>query len=192
MENELPHWLHHDSVRRGKLKKARGGFLRTFISAVKTVMWLGLLVGFVWLLVLLYGVVGEWAEAEPISYIAPQRAEAAVVSEFPSAREEHEVVLATVTAYTSSVDETDDTPFITASGATTGHGVIACPSKYDFGTKVIIGDTEYTCEDRMNRRYWEQDRFDIWVETKKEAYHWGIQEVEVKIIAQRQYGRPDA
>lgn len=114
---------------------------------------------------------------EPLVYIAPQVAEAAEVEDVKK------VVAATVTAYTSSPDETDDTPFITASGATTGHGVIACPPKYDFGTKVIIGDTEYVCEDRMNPRYHSQERFDIWVETKEEALEWGVRKVSVEVLA---------
>lgn len=95
---------------------------------------------------------------------------------------EHIVVVATITAYTSSVDETDDTPFITASGSRTGEGTLACPPKYKFGTKILINGKEYTCLDRMNRRYWEQERFDMWVETKGEAFEWGIKKLEVKII----------
>lgn len=93
----------------------------------------------------------------------------------------HKVVLATITAYTSSVDETDDTPFITASGARTGEGTLACPPKYKFGTKVLINGKEYTCQDRMNRRYHDQERFDMWVETKAEAFNWGIKKLEIKI-----------
>ena len=91
------------------------------------------------------------------------------------------IVIATITAYTSSVDETDDTPFITASGATTGEGVIACPPKYEFGTLIEIEGRQFTCEDRMNRRYHKEERFDIWVETKSEAYQWGVRELPIQI-----------
>lgn len=90
-------------------------------------------------------------------------------------------VLATVTAYTSSVDETDDNPRETAAGTATREGVLACPSKYEFGTKVQINDKIYTCEDRMNSRYRNTDRFDIWMHTKKEAIEWGKKELKVII-----------
>ena len=90
--------------------------------------------------------------------------------------------IAIVTAYTSSVDETDDTPFITASGERTKRGVLACPKKYEFGTKVLIAGRQYTCADRMNQRYRDKECFDIWVETKSEAFDWGRRTLEVKIL----------
>ena len=91
-------------------------------------------------------------------------------------------VQAVVTAYTSSEDETDDTPEITASGARTRHGVVACPREYAFGTKVIIKGMEYECLDRMNPRYRDEQRFDIWMESKDEAFEWGKRELAVEII----------
>src|SRR3989338_9188671 len=45
--------------------------------------------------------------------------------------------LLTVTAYSSSVDETDSTPFVTASGTKTRDGVIAS-NLFPFGTQVKI------------------------------------------------------
>lgn len=93
----------------------------------------------------------------------------------------HTMLYATITAYTSSVDETDDDPFVTASGKIVRAGTLACPSKYGFGTVVEIQGERYTCEDRMNKRYRDTNRFDIWTETKKEAYQWGKKELFVKI-----------
>lgn len=93
----------------------------------------------------------------------------------------HSIVSATVTAYTSSVDETDDDPFVTASGKLVRVGTLACPSKYKFGTVVEIQGERYTCEDRMNKRYRHTERFDIWVKTKRDAYLWGKQELLVKV-----------
>lgn len=90
-------------------------------------------------------------------------------------------LIATITAYTSSVDETDDTPFITASGKKTGNGIIACPPKYPFGTQVEIEGRLFVCEDRMNKRYHNQERFDIWMETKDDAYNWGLRKLVVNI-----------
>jgi 3D (Asp-Asp-Asp) domain-containing protein len=94
-----------------------------------------------------------------------------------------EVFLATITAYTSSPDETDDTPFITASGETTRRGIVACPSRYAFGTVVLVEGVQYECQDRMNRRYREKDHFDIWVESKSEAFEWGKKQAEIVVFA---------
>lgn len=88
--------------------------------------------------------------------------------------------LAVVTAYTSSVDETDSTPFITASGTHTQPGTLACPAEYAFGTQVRIGDATYTCRDRMNAKY--SHRFDVWVQTKAEAKARGIQKLPIEIL----------
>lgn len=88
-------------------------------------------------------------------------------------------IVATVTAYTSSVDETDSTPFITASGAVTHRGIIACPLRYAFGTVVVVGGERYLCEDRMNEKF--AERFDVWVPTKTEAWKWGAQELEIQV-----------
>jgi len=144
---------------------------------MRWVVWTLVLTSFVWFLFFVYDLVGK--NVQPLVYLAPERAEAAEVVDL-----EYETVVATITAYTSSVDETDDTPFITASGVSTGRGVIACPEKYKFGTKVEINDTLYTCEDRMNPRYRGQERFDIWVVTKNEAYKWGVRTLKVRVLAQ--------
>ncbi len=93
----------------------------------------------------------------------------------------HSWVYAEVTTYTSSPDETDDTPDITASGTKTRHGTLACPSRLAFGRKVEILGKKYTCEDRMNARYRDKEIYDIWVETKAEAYKFGKQKLIIKI-----------
>ncbi len=176
IDYDIPNWLADDTARRRRARKqARRGV--AFIALlVKVVLLFAVSAAFG---ALLYGAYSLWQEIgkDTLVYIAPRIVEAAEVGEVKK------VVSATVTAYTSSVDETDDTPFTTASGATTGHGVIACPPKYDFGTKVIIGETEYTCEDRMNPRYHDQERFDVWVETKEEAFEWGVRKVKVEVLA---------
>lgn len=91
-----------------------------------------------------------------------------------------EIFIAEVTAYTNSVEETDSTPNITASGATVRDGIIACPRKYPFGTLVEIDGREYDCQDRMALRL--DHRFDIFMFSKPDAIKFGISEKEVKII----------
>lgn len=93
----------------------------------------------------------------------------------------HMIVFATVTAYTSSVDETDEDPFITASGSTVRHGTLACPSKYEFGTVIEIEGVRYICEDRMNKRYRQTERFDVWKVTKQDAFAWGNKKLSIKV-----------
>lgn len=97
-------------------------------------------------------------------------------------KQDFQVVKAEVSAYTSSVDETNEDPFTTALGKRTGPGIIACPSKLEFGTKVEIEGVEYVCEDRMNKRYRDKNNFDIWMTEKHLAYEFGRQQLEVKII----------
>jgi len=92
-----------------------------------------------------------------------------------------ELIRAEITAYSASPDETDDTPDIVASGKKAELGMIACPGKYAFGTKVEIEGDVYTCEDRMNIRYRHSEHYDILVESKDEAYQWGRRTLEIKV-----------
>lgn len=91
------------------------------------------------------------------------------------------------TAYSSTVDQTDDTPLITASGGSVGHDVIAA-NFLPFHTKVKIpelyGDKIFTVEDRMNRRYNDSNppRIDIWQETRSAAKKFGRQATYLVII----------
>jgi len=89
-------------------------------------------------------------------------------------------IMAEVTSYNSEPGQTDDTPFITASGTHVHEKTVACPRYYAFGTLVEIEWKEYICEDRMNKRF--PDRFDIWLPSKEESIEWGIRKVEIIII----------
>lgn len=88
-----------------------------------------------------------------------------------------------ITAYTSSPEETDDTPHQTASGSRTRDGIVAT-NLLPFGTKVRIpslyGDKVFTVEDRMHPRM--TNGMDIWVETKSEAYRIGVRMAEVVVL----------
>ncbi|MCP6720313.1 MAG: 3D domain-containing protein [Patescibacteria group bacterium] len=83
---------------------------------------------------------------------------------------------AVFTAYSSSLDETDNTPFITASGAGVRDGIIA-NNCLPFGTEIVIpglfDDKVFVVEDRKNSRYGCQ-WFDIWYSSKSEAKRFGI------------------
>ena len=87
---------------------------------------------------------------------------------------------ATVTAYSSSPDETWGDPFITASGRRVFDGLVACPRALPFGTKVRIDDRTYQCYDRLHRKY--DHRFDIWMSTKNAALAFGKRQLRVEVI----------
>lgn len=93
-----------------------------------------------------------------------------------------EIMTAEVSAYTASPDETDNDHNTTASGKVAEGNMIACPSRYEFGTVIEIKGRQYICEDRMNRRYRKGNYFDILMDSKKEAYQWGRKIVEVKVF----------
>jgi len=114
-------------------------------------------------------------------FLFPARIE---FSRSEAAEIEHRTVKASVSGYSSSKDQTDENPFITANGDTVGSGTIACPSEFDFGTKIEIKGEEYVCNDRMHKRYRNESDpyyFDIWFESRKEAVEFGRQNLEVII-----------
>ncbi|OGH92021.1 MAG: hypothetical protein A2534_01460 [Candidatus Magasanikbacteria bacterium RIFOXYD2_FULL_39_9] len=95
------------------------------------------------------------------------------------------VLDAVITAYTSTPGQTDDTPFIAASGKRVHDGMIAA-NGLPFGTQIVIpelyGDKVFVVEDRMNRRYG-LGRMDIWLDTTRaEAMKFGVKRVEVLIF----------
>lgn len=91
------------------------------------------------------------------------------------------VIRAVVTAYSSTPDQTDDTPRITASGRYVGPKVIACPKSYAFGTMVRVLGKVYECADRMSVRF--SDRWDIWMEKTEDALAFGKKNTTVEILA---------
>lgn len=86
-------------------------------------------------------------------------------------------------AYTSRVQETDNTPFITADGTDLRifEGCVVA-SKLPFGTKIEI-EGFGVCEvhDRMNSRY-SENHFDIHFKDLLEALKFGRKELEYSIL----------
>ena len=93
-------------------------------------------------------------------------------------------IKAVVTAYSSTPDQTDDTPFTTASGKSVRDGIVA-NNLLQFGTKVMIpslyGDKIFVVEDRMNRRMGEH-RFDIWMPERPLALNFGVKTIEIQVL----------
>lgn len=88
------------------------------------------------------------------------------------------------TAYSSTPDQTDDTPFITAMGTHVRDGIVAT-NILKFKTRVKFpneyGDKWFVVEDRMNSRYNGLRRMDIWMPTREEAKQFGAKWLEVEI-----------
>lgn len=123
----------------------------------------------------------------PALAIAPAQAEVSVATEVigPVQNDRVSKILEniTMTAYSSTPDQTDDSPFIMANGKRVHDGAVAA-NFLPFGTKVrfpeLYGDKVFTVEDRMNKRF--NNRMDIWMETRGEAINFGIRKVTVEIL----------
>lgn len=80
-----------------------------------------------------------------------------------------------VTAYSSTPDQTDNTPFVTASGKKVEDGIVA-NNMLPFGTKIRIpelyGNKTFVVEDRMHKRKGTK-MMDVWMEKTKEAKEFG-------------------
>ena len=87
------------------------------------------------------------------------------------------------TAYSSTLDQTDSTPFITASGTSVRDGIVAC-NFLKFGTKVrfpeLYGDKIFIVEDRMAVK--NNHKIDIWFSTRWEAKQFGVKQVKVEVL----------
>lgn len=85
-------------------------------------------------------------------------------------------------AYTAAADECGWNTGITASGMKVKENrTIACPPEYPFGAKIEIdGYGVYTCEDRGGAI--KGNHFDIYMETKAEAFAFGRRNLTAKVI----------
>ncbi|MBI4117301.1 MAG: 3D domain-containing protein [Parcubacteria group bacterium] len=88
------------------------------------------------------------------------------------------------TGYSSTPEQTDHTPFITASGIHVRDGVIAA-NFLPFGTIIkipeLFGDKIFVVEDRMHSRYW--FNIDIWFPGKELAKEFGIKVIKIEIVS---------
>ena len=87
------------------------------------------------------------------------------------------------TAYSSTPDQTDDTPFITASGTQVRDGLVAA-NFLPFGTQIKIpefyGDKVFIVEDRMHSR--KEYQVDIWFPNKTEALDFGAKLTTIEVL----------
>ena len=91
------------------------------------------------------------------------------------------------TAYSSTVDQCDSTPCITADGynvCAAGKENVLAANFLPFGTKVMIpelfGDRVFTVHDRMNSRY--TYRVDVWMISRADAIQYGLKTIKIQIV----------
>ena len=101
----------------------------------------------------------------------------------PPAPEPINTLSATVFAYTSTVNETDASPLITASGERVADGIVA-NNCLPFGTVVtfpkVFGQKKFSVADRMNARYG-CHRFDVWFSDLQSAKQFGKRYTTVQV-----------
>ncbi|MBU1699392.1 MAG: 3D domain-containing protein [Candidatus Eisenbacteria bacterium] len=132
----------------------------------------------------------------PIPVSIPKAQEIAISEKAPCSEEwegslpinDEEIILGmtfvpvTITAYSSTIDQTDKTPWLTASLTRTRPGVLALSrdliktyapdAPFDYGDLVLVsGVGLFRVEDTMNARW--ENRADIWFPTKYQARRWG-------------------
>lgn len=92
------------------------------------------------------------------------------------------VMTVRASAYSSTPDQTDASPFITAKGTRVRDGIIAA-NFLPFNTLVKIpelyGDKVFVVEDRMNPRY--TNTIDIWFPDRQSAIQFGRKTVKIEI-----------
>lgn len=89
-----------------------------------------------------------------------------------------------VTAYSSTPEQTDDTPFITASNTHVRDGIVA-NNMLPFGSKIRIpelyGDKVFIVEDRMHQRKGKY-HLDIWFPEYSQAKNFGAKITYIEIL----------
>jgi len=125
--------------------------------------------------------IGNSLDLGPVSVQIMAQGES--IKDFPAINKAPRIVRwVTVTAYSSTVEECDDTPFITANGKWVYDGLIAA-NFLKFGTTVkfpdYFGDKVFTVDDRMNSKY--NSRLDIWMSNREQALMFGVRYLKVEI-----------
>jgi len=89
-----------------------------------------------------------------------------------------------ITAYSSTVGQTDDSPFITASNKDVRDGIVA-NNYLPFGTQIRIpelyGEKIFVVEDRMSRRKGDY-HFDVWFSDYNQALTFGAELTYIEIL----------
>lgn len=87
------------------------------------------------------------------------------------------------TGYSSTPDQTDSTPFTTASGTRVHDGTVAA-NFLPFGTRIRFlnyrSENIFVVEDRHSPRL--SDRVDIWFASRRTALHFGVRVLQMEVV----------
>jgi len=87
------------------------------------------------------------------------------------------------TAYSSTYDQTDSTPFITAYNTQVREGIVAA-NFLEKGTQImfpeIFGSQVFVVEDKMHKRF--KYRVDIWMSSTEQAKEFGVKKAKMIIL----------
>ncbi|MDP2648008.1 MAG: hypothetical protein Q8P35_02095 [Candidatus Yanofskybacteria bacterium] len=105
------------------------------------------------------------------------------VRQAPITPKAKQTFVVSLSGYSSTPDQTDDSPFITAKGTYVRDGIVAA-NFLPFGTAIKIpslyGDKIFVVEDRMNKRYWLN--VDIWFPERETAKQLGRRTVAIEVL----------
>ena len=111
--------------------------------------------------------------AAPVSKVAPT----------PVKKATNRIYVVSASAYSSTVDQTDDSPFITAWNTYVRDGIVAT-NFLPFGTRIkipeVFGNKIFVVEDRMNKRY--KYNVDVWFPDRESAKQFGRKSVTIEVI----------
>jgi 3D (Asp-Asp-Asp) domain-containing protein len=96
-----------------------------------------------------------------------------------------------VTGYSSTRDQCDDDPFVTAANTRVRHGIVALSrdmlkaytpdAPLDWGDRIHLdGIGDFVVEDSMNSRF--SRRVDIWFPDRRSAKRWGVQKSQLVVL----------
>lgn len=124
------------------------------------------------------------AQAQTIGQASPDKI---MAGQLPMAgkREADRVVSVILTAYSSTLAQTDSTPFNTSNGLQVYDGLIAA-NWLPYGTRVkfpeLFGDKIFTINDRMHPRYG-RSRADLWLDLPIEKVkEFGVKRVKMEVF----------
>jgi len=120
----------------------------------------------------------------PISKLAAIQENSLIAMSDPIGAVKIKKIKVVVTAYSSTTWQTDDTPFITASGEIVKEGIVA-NNLLPFGTEIRIpelyGNEIFVVEDRMNQKkgYY---HIDIWFPNYCQARNFGAKTTYIEVL----------
>jgi len=105
-------------------------------------------------------------------------------STVPVSKEATQRIRVVLTAYSSTVAQTDSTPFITANGTYVRDGIVAnngLPFDTEIRIPELFGDKVFSVQDRM---HWRKGgyHFDIWFPTYEQAKNFGVKYAYVEVL----------